>query len=151
MSKKYLPKTLNINLKKSILETLNEALAEAIALHQSGAKVLCVLNMPSSVDFQSESVSRLRELYPNMLVVINSKLEFASNHLGLITSEARSKAEDHKLMGELTHVVVGDISQYVGSLSPMSYSARFKDLDVRFFSSAKVKEWYKYFIGVNYG
>ena len=151
MSKKYLPKTLNINLKKSILETLNEALAEAIALHQSGAKVLCVLNMPSSVDFQSESVSRLRELYPNMLVVINSKLEFASNHLGLITSEARSKAEDHKLMGELTHVVVGDISQYIGSLSPMSYSARFKDLDVRFFSSAKVKEWHKYFIGVEYG
>lgn len=151
MSKKYLPKTLNINLKKSILETLNEALAEAIALHQSGAKVLCVLNMPSSVDFQSEPVSRLRELYPNMLVVINSKLEFASNHLGLITSEARSKAEDHKLMGELTHVVVGDISQYVGSLSPMSYSVCFKDLDVRFFSSAKVKEWHKYFIGVEYG
>ena len=150
MSKKYLPKTLNINLKKSILETLNEALAEAIALHQSGAKVLCVLNMPSSVDFQSEPVSRVRELYPNMLVVINSKLEFASNHLGLITSEARNKAEDHKLMGELTHVVVGDISQYVGSLSPMSYNARFKDLDVRFFSSAKVKEWHKYFIGVEY-
>ena len=151
MSKKYLPKTLNINLKKTVLEALNEALAEAIILHQSGAKVLCVLNMPSTVDFQSEPVSRLRELYPNMLVVINSKLEFASNHLGLITSEARSKAEDHKLMGELTHVVVGDISQYVGSLSPMSYSARFKDLDVRFFSSAKVKEWHKYFIGVEYG
>ena len=47
MSKKYLPKTLNINLKKTVLEALNEALAEAIILHQSGAKVLCVLNMPS--------------------------------------------------------------------------------------------------------